>query len=49
LRNSSILAHGFASVGEKVWIQAKTWVEVNVRPFFAEAEFDQLPRQIPRL
>ena len=49
LRNSSILAHGFKSISEKVWIQAKTWVEANVRPFFAEAEFNQLPRQIPRL
>jgi CRISPR-associated protein (TIGR02710 family) len=48
-RNSSILAHGFTSVGEKVWTQAKTWVEVNVRPFFVEADFPQLPRKIPRL
>jgi CRISPR-associated protein (TIGR02710 family) len=49
LRNSSILAHGFTSVGEKIWIQAKTWVEANVRPYFAEAQFAHLPRQIPRL
>jgi CRISPR-associated protein (TIGR02710 family) len=46
-RNLSILAHGFTSVGENVWIEAKTWIEVNVRSFFAEAEFPQLPRAIP--
>jgi CRISPR-associated protein (TIGR02710 family) len=46
-RNHSILAHGFVTVDEKAWVEAKSWIETNLRPFFRTFEFPQLPLQIP--
>jgi CRISPR-associated protein (TIGR02710 family) len=46
-RNHSILAHGFISIEERAWEEAKSWIETRVRPFFRGVEFPQLPRQIP--
>jgi CRISPR-associated protein (TIGR02710 family) len=46
-RNNSILAHGFVTVDEQAWEQAKNWVETNLMGFFESAGFPQLPRHIP--
>jgi CRISPR-associated protein (TIGR02710 family) len=46
-RNHSILAHGFVSVDEKSWEEARGWVETNVVRFLSDRVFRQLPRAIP--
>jgi CRISPR-associated protein (TIGR02710 family) len=48
-RNRSILAHGFASVDQSDWDEARTWIETNLITFFHNPEFLQLPRKIPAL
>jgi CRISPR-associated protein (TIGR02710 family) len=48
-RNHSILAHGFVSVDDKAWNEARAWVETNVAKFFSDCAFPQLPRRIPSL
>jgi CRISPR-associated protein (TIGR02710 family) len=47
-RDHSILAHGFVSVDETAWGEAKSWVEANLLPLFRQDIFPQLPREIPR-
>jgi CRISPR-associated protein (TIGR02710 family) len=48
-RNHSILAHGFVSVDQPAWEEAKVWIEMHLLGFCGGAMFPQLPRQIPPL
>jgi CRISPR-associated protein (TIGR02710 family) len=48
-RNNSILAHGFVSIDNRAWDEAKRWVETNLMPFLGDVQFRQLPREIPLL
>ena len=47
VRNKSILAHGFKSIGEDQWSEANRWVEDTLRPFWSVLEPPQLPTHLP--
>lgn len=44
-RNNSILAHGFVSIDDRTWAEARNWVETRLTGLFPA--FAQLPRRIP--